>query len=1091
MIHVSNYFMVRKPSFNFSDYSILSDEEFVNLTLKEQIKTIWKVPKFKEAICVASQDLYKSCLNLDNKKSKDIKSIHNSLIKYYIRMCTRSTPFGLFSSFFISEFCDDLVQQDLKREQKIYCLLSNEWLENFIFEVINSTDIVKNLHLRVNKSLRISKNKISLYFIPGQNNLTNSISINNNNLNAFILNYLNINRSFNDVLCILQENGLNLTPNILLNYIKDLVSKGFIITELQKGNFYNIDTQQLKTILEKCSACHKHLKLFNKLLSFTKQSVFDLNNYIECVAESQKLIPGIIPFQVESVLGEEINLNSTIKNDLKEIAKIYYSLNKHWIENDEYIEEFMEKYGINIAVNIKELAYKGKHLGLGNRNIVKRENNFLSELAFNISKDYKKEVDISNFIDLEDIEYSSPASFDLYFRIHEDNKGHRTYFPSGNIITNESHRTFGRFLKYFDDLSEEICIEKQQCAKNNFSNIISYGISFKPMSFKALNVMKTPQFFKENVFFNSFENDDKLNNIYVFCDEKGKIHFYDNYKKKKIHLSTTNMMNYESNSPDLCRFLLSHSENNYIKSYPINNSDLEKFHFFPRIVHNNIVLRLKKWKFKSHISTYAKIIELYNQGHIDRFVNLVQLDNFILLDLENIYSEKILKKELLKNEDYIELEEAEHLINNSSIYKEYEFVVPINIQSKSHEERINNVTLFKDSKKRILTINDSLIYIKIYFSLGYREEILQELHMYLTKENISDYFFIQYNDPKPHIRLRLFSSPENLIHDLKIIEYLHSFEFVKKIDIADYDETYNNDLELNEQSIEMEMSRLNLTDDNDINEIIAWRGEQEKLEQKRDAYKKRYHEFEMEIARLESLTKDKELLDSDKLKDEYELKKEKMNTLIDEYSAVHYQCQNNINKTQSIVSHINYLNQELKDQQEIFQLAEIVSGKNNKNLTLENFVLIYYLDQIIAQANLRLATMSDNRYQLIRREAVSHGLSGLEIDVFDLHSNKSRHISSLSGGETFQSSLALALGLSEIVQQQSGGISLESIFIDEGFGTLDQETLETALDTLLNLKSTGRMVGIISHVSELKNRIPLVLEVKSDQYQSSTRFKRN
>ncbi|WP_238992042.1 AAA family ATPase, partial [Staphylococcus aureus] len=304
-------------------------------------------------------------------------------------------------------------------------------------------------------------------------------------------------------------------------------------------------------------------------------------------------------------------------------------------------------------------------------------------------------------------------------------------------------------------------------------------------------------------------------------------------------------------------------------------------------------------------------------------------------------------------------------------------------------------------------------------------------------------------------------------------------------------ETYNNDLELNEKSIEMEMSRLNLTDDNDINEIIAWRGEQEELEQKRDTYKKRYHEFEMEIARLESLTKDKELLDSDKLKDEYEQKKEKMNTLIDEYSAVHYQCQNNINKTQSIVSHINYLNQELKDQQEIFQLAEIVSGKNNKNLTLENFVLIYYLDQIIAQANLRLATMSDNRYQLIRREAVSHGLSGLEIDVFDLHSNKSRHISSLSGGETFQSSLALALGLSEIVQQQSGGISLESIFIDEGFGTLDQETLETALDTLLNLKSTGRMVGIISHVSELKNRIPLVLEVKSDQYQSSTRFKRN
>ena len=110
--------------------------------------------------------------------------------------------------------------------------------------------------------------------------------------------------------------------------------------------------------------------------------------------------------------------------------------------------------------------------------------------------------------------------------------------------------------------------------------------------------------------------------------------------------------------------------------------------------------------------------------------------------------------------------------------------------------------------------------------------------------------------------------------------------------------------------------------------------------------------------------------------------------------------------------------------------------------------------------------------------------------MFDFHSNKSRHISSLSGGETFQASLALALGLSEVVQQESGGITLDSMFIDEGFGTLDQETLETAIDTLINLKSSGRMVGIISHVSELKQRIPLILEVTSNQYESHTQFKK-
>ncbi|WP_262369050.1 SMC family ATPase, partial [Staphylococcus aureus] len=462
---------------------------------------------------------------------------------------------------------------------------------------------------------------------------------------------------------------------------------------------------------------------------------------------------------------------------------------------------------------------------------------------------------------------------------------------------------------------------------------------------------------------------------------------------------------------------------------------------------------------EANIHTMESNIAVHNSEI--KFVN-EKISN-INIKTQSDFSLEVLNKRLLENEN---------ALNNQR---------DLNKFIEQMKEEKDNLTLQIHNKQLRLNKNES--------ELKICRDLITEFETLSKYNNITN-FEVDYKKYIQDVNQHQEHAKE--IED-KLIQ-LSQRKLIEQNNLNHYEnqlETYNNDLELNEQSIEMEMSRLNLTDDNDINEIIAWRGEQEELEQKRDIYKKRYHEFEMEIARLESLTKDKELLDTDKLIDEYELKKGKMNTLIDEYSAVHYQCQNNIKKTQSIVSHINYLNQELKDQQEIFQLAEIVSGKNNKNLTLENFVLIYYLDQIIAQANLRLATMSDNRYQLIRREAVSHGLSGLEIDVFDLHSNKSRHISSLSGGETFHSSLALALGLSEIVQQQSGGISLESIFIDEGFGTLDQETLETALDTLLNLKSTGRMVGIISHVSELKNRIPLVLEVKSDQYQSSTRFKRN
>ncbi|MDI6429469.1 AAA family ATPase [Staphylococcus epidermidis] len=240
-------------------------------------------------------------------------------------------------------------------------------------------------------------------------------------------------------------------------------------------------------------------------------------------------------------------------------------------------------------------------------------------------------------------------------------------------------------------------------------------------------------------------------------------------------------------------------------------------------------------------------------------------------------------------------------------------------------------------------------------------------------------------------------------------------------------------------------------------------------------------QIENRYTQIENLWNDIDTFNNDELLDE-------TNSQI---ATISYKIDNNSNKFNKIKNIIQILDDELKVQKEIFLLSEILAGKNDYKLTLENYVLIYYLEKIIFQANQRLSFMSGNRYQLIRREAISLGLSGLEIDVFDFHSNKSRHISSLSGGETFQASLALALGLSEVVQQESGGITLDSMFIDEGFGTLDQETLETAIDTLINLKSSGRMVGIISHVSELKQRIPLILEVTSNQYESHTQFRKN
>ena len=159
----------------------------------------------------------------------------------------------------------------------------------------------------------------------------------------------------------------------------------------------------------------------------------------------------------------------------------------------------------------------------------------------------------------------------------------------------------------------------------------------------------------------------------------------------------------------------------------------------------------------------------------------------------------------------------------------------------------------------------------------------------------------------------------------------------------------------------------------------------------------------------------------------------------------------------------------------------LIAQKTESKKSLETYVQGYYLDLILEAGTKRLLQMTDERYRFERKieKAKGGGLQGLDIEIYDVYLNSSRVVSSLSGGEIFLASLSLALGLAEVIQNESGGISLETIFIDEGFGSLDAETLDTAITTLIELQSYGRNIGIISHVSELKERIRPKLEVYS------------
>ncbi|AVZ71778.1 SMC family ATPase [Streptomyces lunaelactis] len=179
--------------------------------------------------------------------------------------------------------------------------------------------------------------------------------------------------------------------------------------------------------------------------------------------------------------------------------------------------------------------------------------------------------------------------------------------------------------------------------------------------------------------------------------------------------------------------------------------------------------------------------------------------------------------------------------------------------------------------------------------------------------------------------------------------------------------------------------------------------------------------------------------------------------------------------------------------EQVARLAGLTAGTsadNERKMRLESYVLAARLEQVAAAATVRLQRMSSGRYTLVHSDARAGGKrSGLGLHVVDAWTGSERDTSTLSGGETFFASLALALGLADVVTDESGGVQLDTLFIDEGFGSLDEQTLDEVLDVLDSLRERDRSVGIVSHVADLRRRIPAQLEVVKGRHGSAVRLR--
>ncbi len=263
-----------------------------------------------------------------------------------------------------------------------------------------------------------------------------------------------------------------------------------------------------------------------------------------------------------------------------------------------------------------------------------------------------------------------------------------------------------------------------------------------------------------------------------------------------------------------------------------------------------------------------------------------------------------------------------------------------------------------------------------------------------------------------------------------------------------------------------------------------------KLEAEVIQFKEYYQFTNQRMEELEELLRGKTAPDLTLLREELNKLEVEKHTVMQRKQAIELEYQQLLKVKDKLIGLQSEYQKIANQYYDIGELADLARGENSKKLSFERYVLATFLDEILLQANVRLDRMTDHRFQLLRSEELAKrgAQSGLDLEVLDHFTGRKRSVRTLSGGEGFKAALSLALGMADIIQSHAGGVQLDTLFIDEGFGTLDEVSLEQAIECLKDLQQDHRVIGVISHVSQLKEEIKAKLTIDSSNEGSIASF---
>lgn len=794
--HISDSFMYRIPNYSIENLQKVSFSQLEKLDKKDAVKLLMKDDFFYKSLKIASPNLLNSIEDIDNKKEKDVKNIYFSVLKYFIRLSSRPTPFGTFSSIGIGRFKEKnkLSFNQQKKKEKIN--ISFEWINGLINLLISNNNYFEQTKVIKNELIIEKNEKIYLSFFSGistEQREFEELTLNRSNLLNFILKLSEKEIEIKEIVRSIQKTNENIQSDKIINYIRELVKKDILLTDLKKSN--SIPEIQ-KVLLKEVNSFLKE----DELLKIQVNQIFEVierlnkkkNISIKDFDYLESLMGNVYKSEeylhIDSIQESFLNLNSDLKYEIEDYAKVMTVLSQQtYIEDNAlsfYLKKFIDSYGVYNAVSVKELIDTEKELGpppsyskpygrleyeFSNLSITSKTSDLVKKMFYDgLSEGLS--VKVEDYISeeyLNEINYTE--SYDLYLSIYENKiSKEKKYFCSGNIISPIAGRTFGRFISAFNDEKNQLLNEIINVQKVVEDQLPQISLSIVPLKPKAMNVMNVENNYEYELAISTKNNQDKkavsIDDVYIYSDGNN-FYFYSKNLKSNIEFKFSNMVNHHFSMPNLYRFLIDISlyKKTAIRSF--DWGEMESYKVLPEVTYKNFVIRPKTWNlsFDDKSSDPGTYIDTFiNQYKVPRFVKCVEFDNYILIDLNSKVMKELLVFEFKKkknltliaadefNEEYVGLIQD---LSDKNYINEFIFMGH-NKESKRINEKQNNVKLtFHSKKMQDEADKQEWLYFKIYNALK-KDDIVIEQYLYKLFEKHPG-FYIRYNDPYPHLRVRL------------------------------------------------------------------------------------------------------------------------------------------------------------------------------------------------------------------------------------------------------------------------------------------------------------------------------------------------